>query len=167
VPDGVKPFCKRALEFDCLRLAIFRCYSDLHIVDRHILFGGGGHGDLSREFQLVVVLRIDNHGSEEQYLLSAGCDSLINNTLLNICDPVREGCVQNGVDCDGYSCQILRVVESELVVPSKAGAGNSKGAIAKSQSCIGEGMNLLELQGVQVVGNCIIGSVLQICSLLA
>lgn len=99
----------------------------------------------------------------QAHLVSIRRDSLVHDALLDIGDPVCEHGVQESVDCYGGGSVVFRALESKLVVPAEAGAGNCKGTVSERQPCVGECVNLLELQRVQVVGNGIVGGVLQIC----
>lgn len=71
---------------------------------------------------------------------------MIHDTLLYVCDPVCESCVEDGVNGYCHRCVVLGALETELVVPSETGTCNGKCAVAENQPRVSQGMDLLELQ---------------------
>lgn len=98
------------------------------------------------------------------YRFSIRCGAHVDDTLLLEPYPQSQRRVEYGVDNHSAGCVVFCALEAELVVPEKAGGSDQEGGVAQAQADIGEGVGLLELQGIQVVGNRIIRGVLEICS---
>lgn len=101
-------------------------------------------------------------GAVATNLLPAGRGADIDDPLLKTPDPDGEGPIEEGVENNGGSSVVLGAVESKLVVPEEAGGGDQEGAVAQAQTDVGEGVRLLELERVQVVGDSIVGRVLKV-----
>lgn len=97
------------------------------------------------------------------YRLAVGGGADVDDALLFQPDPQGQGGVQDGVDEHGGGRVVLGALEAELVVPEEAGGGDEEGGVAQAQAHVGEGVGLLELQRVEVVGDGIVGGVLEVC----
>lgn len=59
---------------------------------------------------------------------------------------------------------MFRALEPELVVPAETGPGEEESSVPQGQAHVGQRVRLLELEGVQVVRDRIVGCVLKVCS---
>lgn len=87
----------------------------------------------------------------------------IHNPILLQPDPQRQGGIQQGIQRHRSGGVIFGALEAELVVPGETGGGDKEGGIAQGQAHVSQGVGLLELEGVQVIGDGIIGGVLEVC----
>lgn len=76
--------------------------------------------------------------------------------------PQRQRRVEYHVHNHRRCCVVLGALKPKLIVPEEAGGGDEEGSISKCQAHVGQGVGLSELEGVEVVGNRIVGSVLQV-----
>lgn len=99
-------------------------------------------------------------GGEGHYLRPIRCRALVHRPLLDEADPVRQRAIEQGVQRDGGRGVVLGGLEAQLVVPQEAGGGDGEGAVAQGQTRVYEGVVLLELERVEVVGDRVVGGVL-------
>jgi hypothetical protein len=98
------------------------------------------------------------------HLLSTGSRADIYSTLFNDPDPQGQSGVQTAVDCHRCGRVVLGVVETQLVVPEETSTSDEEGRVAYREPDIGKKVRLRELEGVEIVGDSIVGRVLQVCN---
>ena len=83
-------------------------------------------------------------------------------TSLDILLPLHHTIIKHSIASDRGKGPGFGLLETKVVIPGEAGYGEDKGAVAKRQANIGEKVNLLELQRVEVVGDRIVRRVLEV-----
>lgn len=85
--------------------------------------------------------------------------ALVHGALLDEADPEGQDAVEHGVEGDGGGGVVLGGLEAELVVPGEAGGGDGEGRVPQGQPRVDQPVVLLEAQGVEVVGDGVVGGV--------
>lgn len=88
--------------------------------------------------------------------------ALVHDTTLDKPQPVAKGTVEQEVGDDGRQGVGLGGGPAKLPVIVEEGAGNSDGRIAEAQADVGLGVQLSEAQRVEVVGQRVVGRVLEV-----
>ncbi|KAG9954798.1 hypothetical protein KCU85_g374, partial [Aureobasidium melanogenum] len=87
----------------------------------------------------------------------------VDETVLDLPDPVGKGTVQEKVDDDGPSGELFCSFEAIFVVQREGDGSNDDSGVSKSELHIGVPVGLAELEAVQVVLQGIVGCVLTVC----
>lgn len=94
--------------------------------------------------------------------VAGGAGADVDGALLHGPDPEREQAVEQRVERDRHGRVLLRGVEAELVVPVEGRGADGEGRVAQREARVREGVRLLELEGVEVGRDGIVGGVFEI-----
>lgn len=96
------------------------------------------------------------------YLVTGLVRPNVNDAPLDEPDPGRQRAVEEGVEGDGDGGVGLGRLEAQGVVPVEAGGAEGEGGVAEGEADVGEGVGLGEVEGVEVVGDGVVGGVFQV-----
>lgn len=97
------------------------------------------------------------------YLIARLTSPHIHSSPLDKPNPQRQRAIQKRVKRDGGRGVVLRIIEAELIVPAKAGGADGEGGVAEREAHVAERVRLLEGERVEVVGDCVVGGVFEVC----
>lgn len=140
-PRRVKPHIKPPPHLHCL----------FHLPRRRIT-------NLHRQ-PILGHLSLDRRARDAHARAPVGGGSDVDGAALDEEDPRGESGVERGVEGDGRGGREFRRFEAELVVPGEAGGGGEEGEVAEGEADVGEGVGLAEGEGVEVVGDGVVGCV--------
>lgn len=124
--------------------------------------------EMLTSIQVSVLGRRGERGTRDQgqgdrdktYRLPGGRDALVHNPFLHKRHPPRHARVEHDIERDGRRGPVLCAVKAELVVPREAGGGREEGRVAEREAHVDKAVGLLELEGVEVVWDRVVGGVL-------
>jgi hypothetical protein len=96
------------------------------------------------------------------YLIARLTSPHVHRPPLDEPNPQRQRAIQKRVKRDGGGRVVLRILEAELVVPAEAGGADGEGGVAEREAHVAEGVGLLEGEGIEVVGDCVVGGVFEV-----
>lgn len=96
------------------------------------------------------------------YAVAGGVGADVEGVAFDGPDPVCEGPVEEGVERDGDGGVVFCGLEAVGVVPVETGSADGEGEVADCEAGVGEGVGLLEAEGVEVGGYYIVGGVFEV-----
>jgi len=134
---------------------------DAEVVDGDVLGDGGGDGYLWRR-SAGWWERGKKGGGVGGHLVAVLARPHVHDALLDAPDPGRQCAVEQRVQGHGRGGVGLGGLEAQRVVPVEAGGAEGEGGVAEGEAHVAEGVGLREVEGVEVVGDCVVGGVLQV-----
>jgi hypothetical protein len=114
---------------------------DRQLVHGHVLVDGAGNADLG---------------------VPVGGGAEVDGAALDAGDPQRQRAVEEGVQRDRGRGVGFRGVKAELVVPEEGEGGEEEGRVADRETGVEQAVGLDEAEGVEVVGQGVVGGVFEV-----